>query len=171
MELIKDIKYLDPTSKLHDHKPVLLNFKLANQNNKTYIDPTLLDIPGLQQTVTLATLHTFTDYISTKNIYPQFITDMQINLLAAQTSYATIRNLIELSNTYPYDKLIKQLITNKCTELNNTIAQYKTDYIYKHTNLTITDNRFMEVLFNKIQLEIISHQRYYKKHKHITQGT
>ena len=97
LELIKDIKYLDRTSKLHDHKPVLLNFKIANQNNKTYIDPTLLDIPGLQQTVTLATLHTFTDYITSKNIYPQFITDMQINLLSARTSYATIRNLIELS--------------------------------------------------------------------------
>ena len=89
------------TATVHDHKPVLLNFKLANQNNKTYIDPTLLDIPGLQQTVMLATLHTFTDYIITKNIYPQFITDMQINLHAGRTSYVTVRNLIKLSNTYP----------------------------------------------------------------------
>ena len=98
---------------------------------------------------------------------------MQINLLAARTSYATIRNLIELSNTYPYKKLITQLITNKCKELDNTTAQYKTlDYIYEHTNLTITEDRFMEVLFNNIQLEMISHQRYYKKtQKHIAQGT
>ena len=38
-------------------------------------------------------------------------------------------------------------------------------HLRKHTNLTITDDRFKEVLYNNIQLEIFSHQ----KHRNILQ--
>ena len=76
---------------------------------------------------------------------------MQQNLLEARSTYATRRNMIKFSNNHPYDKLLTQLVTNKCTKMDTMLAQYKpTDHIYKHTNLT--DDRFMEVLFNNIQL-------------------
>ena len=88
---------------------------------------------------------------------------MQLNLLEARSTYATVRNLIELS-TLNLRQTHNNTTTNQQMHRNR---QYPSPVQilglhYEHADITITDERFMEVLFNNIQLEIISHHRYYK---------
>ena len=91
--------------KLFDHKGVLLVPARKSPRNLTFLDSSLLTIPGLKQAVCLETPGTFCDYFDPL-VDPQYIIEINRQLTSARSLLADIISIKKSINNFPRDKLL-----------------------------------------------------------------
>ena len=98
-----NLTYLPITTKLFDHKGVLLVPAKKSPQNLTFLDPSLLTISGLKQAVCLETLGTFCDYLDPLGD-PQYIDEINRQLTLARSLLADVISIKKSINNFPHDK-------------------------------------------------------------------
>ena len=158
-----NLSYLPITTKLFDHKGVLLVPARKSPRNLTFLDPSLLNISGLKQAVSLETLSTFCDYLDPL-VDPHFIVKINGQLTSARSLLADIISIKKSINNFPHDKLLTSVIEKKCHEIDEIIAPFlDINDIVRNRPIIIEYDKFLETLMNKLHNCIMSHQRSHKK--------
>ena len=98
-----NLTYIPITTKLFDHKGVLLVPAKKSPQNLTFLDPSLLTISGLKQAVCLETLGTFCDYLDSR-ADPQYIDEINSQLTLARSLLADAISIKKSINNFPHDK-------------------------------------------------------------------
>ena len=131
--------------------------------NLTFLDPSLLTIPGMKQAVCLETLGTFCDYLDPL-VDPQYIVEINRQLTSARSLLANIISIKKSINNFPHDKLINSVIEKKCIEIDEIIAPFlDIGDIVQNRPILIEYDKFLETLMNNLHNCIMSHQRAHKK--------
>ena len=158
-----NLTYLPITTKLFDHKGVLLVPVKKAPQNLTFIDPSLLTISGLKQAVCLETLGTFCDYLDPL-ADPQYIDEINRQLILARSLLADIISIKKSINNFPHDKLLISVIEKKCHEIDEIIAPFlDISDMVRNRPIIIQYDKFLETLMNNLHNCIMSHQRAHKK--------
>ena len=158
-----NLSYLPITTKLFDHKGVLLVPARKSPRNLTFLDPSLLNISGLKQAVCLETLGTFCDYLDPL-VDPHFIVEINRQLTSARSLLADIISIKKSINNFPNDKLLTSVIEKKCHEIDEIIAPFlDISDIVRNRPIIIEYDKFLETLMNNLHNCIMSHQRAHKK--------
>ena len=92
-----NLTYLPITTKLLDHKGVLLVPAKKSPQNLTFLDPSLLTISGLNQAVCLETLATFWDYLM-----PTFVSIYSIQNPLSKIFFIFVDSCQYLSVFFPF---------------------------------------------------------------------
>jgi len=155
-----NLTYLPIDSKVFDHKGVLLEPAKLSPRNMNFLDPSLLDIPGLKQVCRLETLGTFCDYIDPV-LNPLFLVDLDTCLTSAREIMADV---IAIKNSISNDKLIIAIIETKCKEIDDRLSPFlNINDILTRIQITIGYDKFLETLMNNLHNSIMTHQRAHKK--------
>ena len=163
LKSFSNLTYLPITTKLFDHKGVLLAPAKKSPQNLNFLDPSLLTISGLKQAVCLETLGTFCDYLDPR-ADPQYIVEINRHLTIARSLLADVISIKKSINNFPHDKLLICVIDKKCHEIDELIAPFLDigDIIHNRPIL-IEYDKFLETLMNNLHICIMSHQRAHKK--------
>jgi len=163
-----DISYLPISTKLFDHKGVLLVPAKRSPRNLTFLDPGLLNISGLKQAVSLETLSTFCDYLDPQ-ADPPFIANINRQLTSARSLLADIISIKKSINNFPHDKLLTCVIEKKCHEIDEIISPFlDIRDIIRDRPIIIEYDKFLETLMNNLHNCIMSHQRAHKNDEYFT---
>ena len=158
-----NLTYLPITTKLFDHKGVLLVPAKKSPRNATFLDPSLLTIQGLKQAVCLETLGTFCDYLDPL-VGPQYLVEINRHLISARTLLADIISIKKSINNFPHDKLLISVIETKCQEIDEIISPFlDISDIVQNRPILIEYDKFLETLMNNFHNCIMAHQRAHKK--------
>ena len=130
--------------------------------NLTFLDPSLLTIPGMKQAVCLETLGTFCDYLDPL-VDPQYIVEINRQLTSARSLLANIISIKKSINNFPHDKLINSVIEKKCIEIDEIIAPFlDIGDIVQNRPILIEYDKFLETLMNNLHNCIMSHSVHIK---------
>ena len=163
INLITNIKYNNIPTLLFDHTPLTFSFSSAQPNNRVFMDPAFLDISGLDQRVFLSYIQTHLDYCC-ENFRPDFLNNSKEICSNLRLIFSQIIDLIKTASNTPDDLLLTSWISQKCDLFDLTASPLKdSDYLYNNTRLILDADLYLKTLLNNIQIDLISHQRQYKK--------
>ena len=156
--LIANVQYYDRSSKFFDHKPIMVVGKKKNTTNSKSIDPSLLKIKFLYDTVKFEVLHFFVSHF---NIPDRNNLERQLEII--QSLSRTLQCLEAYIKIHPNDLLITEWINDYQHQFINMCNNFPPiTYFLRYDSLYEYD-AILESLLNTIKNTTISFQANYLK--------